>query len=133
MAQETSDVPQSPSDGPGRRRTLPRWARDPGPLAAGAVLLLCAPVLPGLSRLVVLPALLLAPGYALLRLLGQAADRRSIAIAVPASLVLVILASLVLDVSGIALGPLSLGLILGAVTAVLLAGSYARQLVGERR
>ena len=50
-----------------------RVARNPGLLAfVGAVLLMCAPVLPGLSRLVVLPALLLAPGYALLRLLGQA-------------------------------------------------------------
>ena len=118
---------------------LPDWrsrlraARGPGLLAAGAVLLMCAPVFPGLSRLVVLPALLLAPGYALLRLLGQAADGRSIAVAVPVSLVLVIIASLFLDVSGIPLGPRSLGFLLGAVTAVFLAASYARQLaVGAR-
>jgi O-antigen/teichoic acid export membrane protein len=104
-------------------------ARDPGLLAvAGAVLLMCAPVLPGLSRLVVLPALLLAPGYALLRLLGKATGTRSISVAVPVSLVLAVCASLVLDVSGIRLGPLSLGLLLGAVTALLLAGSYRRQL-----
>jgi len=99
---------------------------DRGLLATGAVLLMCAPVFPGLSRLVVLPALLLAPGYALLHLLGQAPDKRSITVAVPASLVLVIMASLLLDVSGIPLGPLSLGLLLGAVTAVFLVGSYAR-------
>lgn len=137
MPQEINDVPQGPSDGPERPRTRMRSARDPGLLAAGAVLLMCAPVLPGLSRLVVMPALLLAPGYALLRLLGQAADRRSIAIAVPASLVLVILASLILDVTGVPLGPRSLGLMLGAVTAVFLAGSYAHRVVaalpGRRR
>ena len=109
-------------------------ARDPGLLACvGAVLLMCAPVLPGLSRLVVLPALLLAPGYALLRLLGQATGTRSISVAVPVSLVLAICASLVLDVSGIRLGPLSLGLLLGAVTALFLAGSYCRQLVAGPR
>lgn len=108
-------------------RSRLRAAGDRGLLATGAVLLMCAPVFPGLSRLVVLPALLLAPGYALLHLLGQAPDRRSIAVAVPVSLVLVIFASLFLDVSGIPLGPLSLGLLLGAVTAVFLAGSYARQ------
>jgi O-antigen/teichoic acid export membrane protein len=102
-------------------------SRDPGLLAgAGAVLLMFAPVLPGLSRLVVLPALLLAPGYAFLRLLGQAAGMRSISVAVPVSLVLAVCASLVLDVSGIRLDPASLGLLLGAVTAVLLAGSYRR-------
>ena len=103
-------------------------ARDPGLLAfVGAILLICAPALPGLSRLVVLPALLLAPGYALLRLLGQAAGPRSISIAVPVSLVLAICASLVLNVIGVRLGPLSLGFVLGAVTAVLLAGSYYRR------
>jgi hypothetical protein len=111
-------------------RTRLQGARDPGLLAVvGAVLLLCAPVLPGLSRLVVLPALLLAPGYAFLRLLGQATGMRSISVAVPVSLVLAICASLVLYASGIRLGPLSLGLLLGAVTALLLASSYGRQLV----
>ena len=108
-------------------------ARDPRLLAvAGAVLLMFAPVLPGLSRLVVLPALLLAPGYAFLRLLGQATGMRSISVAVPVSLVLAVCASLVLDASGIRLGPASLGLLLGAVTAVLLAGSYRRRLGGGR-
>ena len=53
---------------------------------------------------------------------------RSISVAVPVSLVLVICASLVLDVSGIRLSPLSLGLLLGVVTALFLAGSYGRQL-----
>ena len=114
-----------------------RSAREPGLLAAGAVLLVCAPLLPGLSRIVVLPALLLAPGYALLRLMVQATDRRSVAIAVPASLVLVIVASLILDVTGVPLGPRSLGLMLGAVTGVFLASSYARRMVavllGRRR
>jgi O-antigen/teichoic acid export membrane protein len=106
-----------------------RVARDPGLLAvAGAVLLMFAPVLPGPSRLVVLPALLLAPGYAFLRLLGQAAGMRSISVAVPASLVLAVCASLVLDVSRIRIGPASLGLVLGVVTALFLAGSYRRQL-----
>jgi hypothetical protein len=103
--------------------------RDPGLLlaAVGAVLLISAPLLPGLSRLVVLPALLLAPGYALLRLLGQATGIRSISVAVPVSLVLAVCASLVLDVCGIRLGPLSLGLLLGAVTALFVACSYRRQ------
>jgi O-antigen/teichoic acid export membrane protein len=111
-------------------RTRLQVARDPGFLAGvGAVLLMCAPVLPGLSRLVVLPAVLLAPGYALLRVLGQAAGMRSISVAVPVSLVLAVCASLVLYVSGIRLGPLSLGLLLGAVTALLVVGSYGRQLV----
>jgi hypothetical protein len=111
-------------------RTHLQMARDPGILTgAGAVLLMCAPVLPGFSRLAVLPALLLAPGYALLRLLGQATGTRSISVVVPVSLVLVICASLVLDVSGIRLSPVSLGLLLGVTTALLLAGSYGRQLV----
>ena len=110
-----------------------RVARDRGFLLAGlgAVLLMCAPVLPGLSRLVVLPALLLAPGYAFLRLLGQAAGMRSVSVAVPVSLVLAICAALLRDVSGIRLGPLSLGLLLGAVTALFLAGSYGRQRVAD--
>jgi hypothetical protein len=93
---------------------------------------MCAPVLPGLSRLVVLPALLLAPGYAFLRLLGQASDARSSSVAIPVSLVLVAIASLVLDVSGIRLGPASLGLTLGAVTAVFLVASYGRKQRGGR-
>lgn len=108
-------------------RSRLRATGDRGLMAAGAVVLMCAPVLPGLSRLVVLPALLLAPGFALLHLLGQPSARRSIAAAVPVSLVLVIIASLFLDVSGIPLGPVSLGLLLGALTAVFLVGSYARQ------
>jgi transposase InsO family protein len=41
--------------------------------------------------------------------------------------------SLVLDVSGIRLGPLSLGVLLGAVTALFLAGSYGRQLIADHR
>ena len=111
-----------------------RATRDPGLLAfVGAVLLPCAPLLPGLSRLVILPALLLAPGYALLRLLEQATGPRSMSVAVPLSLVLAIGASLVLNVSGIRLGPASLGLLLGAVTALLLAGSYGRQRRDGRR
>lgn len=93
---------------------------------------MCAPVFPGLSRLVVLPALLLAPGYALLRLLGHAAGPRSISVAVPVSLVLVVCAALILDVSGIRLGPLSVGSLLGGLTALLLAGSYGRQLIASR-
>lgn len=120
------------TDVPRGWRTRLQAARDPGFLAvAGAVLLLCAPALPGLSRLVVLPALLLAPGYALLRLLGQATGMRSISVAVPVSLALIVCAALVLDVSGVRLGPLSLGLLLGALTALLLAGSYGRQLVAS--
>ncbi len=115
-------------------RTSLRVAGTPGLLAfVGAALLICAPVLPGLSRLVVLPALLLAPGYALLRLFGQATGQRSISLAVPVSLVLVVCASLVLDVSGNRLGPHSLGLLLGAVTALCLAGSYGRQLAADAR
>jgi hypothetical protein len=116
-----------------------QMARDPGLLrdprllaGVGAVLLMCAPVLPGLSRLVVLPALLLAPGYAFLRLLGQPTGVRSIAIVVPVSLVLAVCASLVIDVSGMVLRPFSLGLLLGAVTALFLAGSYGRQLLADQ-
>src|SRR5215470_5435935 len=109
-------------DAPQGWRTWLRVARNPGFLAfGGAVLLVCAPVFPGLSRLIVLPALLLAPGYALLRLLGRAAGTRTISVAVPVSLVLAICASMLLDVSGVRLGPLSLGLLLGAITALFLA------------
>jgi transposase InsO family protein len=115
-----------------RLRTGSQVARDPGLLAiGGAVLLICAPVFPGLSRLVVLPALLLAPGYALLRLLGRATGTRSISLAVPVSLVLAICASLVLNASGVGLGPLSLGLLLGAITALFLAGSYGRRVIAD--
>jgi hypothetical protein len=131
VPQEISDMPQSLSDGPERRRTGLHAARGQGLMAVGAVLLMCAPVLPGLWRLVVLPALLLAPGYALLRLLRQPSGRQSIAIAVPASIVLIIIASLILDVSGVPLGPVWLGLMLGGMTAVFLAGSYALQLVAS--
>jgi hypothetical protein len=116
------------------RRQRLHVARDPGLLAfVGAALLICAPALPGLSRIVVLPALLLAPGYALLRLLGQAARPRSIPVAVPVSLVLAICASLILYIAGIRLSPLPLGLFLGAITALLLAGSYGRLLASGRR
>jgi hypothetical protein len=116
------------------QRTRVHAARDPGLLAfVGAFLLICAPLIPGLSRLVVLPALLLAPGYALLRLLGQATGRRSISLAVPVSLVLVVCASLILDASGVRLGPLSLGLLLGGATALLLTCSYCRELAAEPR
>jgi transposase InsO family protein len=115
-------------------RTRLHVAGGPGLLAlVGAVLLICAPALPGLSRLIVLPALLLAPGYALLRLLGQATGPRSISVAVPVSLVLAVCVSLVLDVSGVRLGPLSLGSLLGVVTVLFLAGSYGRQLIADPR
>jgi hypothetical protein len=112
--------------------------RDPRLLAAaGAALLMFAPVLPGLSRVVVLPALLLAPGYALLRLLRQPAGVRSMAVTVAVSLVLAICASLALDVIHIRLSPVSLGLLLGGLTALFLAGSYSREQVvgplGQRR
>jgi hypothetical protein len=127
-----SDMAQNLSDGPERRRTLLQTAQDPGLLALGAVLLMCAPVFPGLWRLVVLPALLLAPGYALLRLLRQPSGRPSIAIAVTASIVLVIIMSLILNAGGVPLGPVSLGLTLGGVTAAFLAGSYARERIASQ-
>lgn len=118
----------------GERRARLHAARNPGVLAfAGAILLICAPVLPGLSRLVVLPALLLAPGYALLRLLGQATGPRSMSVAVPVSLVLAVCASLLLHVSGVRLGPLSLGSLLGGVTVLLLTCSYGHQLLAGPR
>ena len=129
MPQEISDIPPGLSDGPAPRRTRLQATRDTEFLAVGAVLLMCAPLFPGLSRIVVLPALLLAPGYALLRLLGQAAGLRSIPTAVPVSLALTVCASLFLDASGIRLDPLSLGELLGTVTVLLLAGSYGRRLV----
>ncbi len=110
-----------------------RTAGDPGLLALGAVLLVCAPVLPGISRLLVLPALLLSPGYAFMRLLGREVEWRSIGIAVSVSIMLVIFASLALYVSGVRLERLSLGPVLGAVTALCLAGSYSRQLLAGRR
>lgn len=106
------------------------WAaRDPGLLILGAVLLVCAPALPGPARVIVLPALLLAPGYAFLRLLRLPADWQAISVAVPASIVLIICAGLILDVSGIKLDPVSLGFVLGAVTALFLAGAYSSQLL----
>lgn len=103
-------------------------AGDPGLLALGAVLLICSPILPGLLRLAVLPALLLSPGYAFMRLLGRDVEWRSVGIAVPVSIMLVILCSLALYVSGVRLDRLSLGPVLGAVTALFLAGSYSRQM-----
>ena len=125
MRQRTSDIPEE-------RLTLLQAAREPVLIGAGAVLLICAPLLPGLSRVVVLPALLLAPGFAFLRLLGQARYRQSISVAVPVSIVLIICAALLLDVSGIKLDPTSLGSLLGAVTAISLAGSYVRYLVDPK-
>ena len=109
-------------------------AQDPGlaGAGAGAVLLMLAPVLPGFARLVVLPALLLAPGVCVARLLrarrgharvhpdGGAGIARG---AGPSS------SSLVLDVIRIGLSPVSLGLLLGVITALFLAGSYGRQLL----
>jgi hypothetical protein len=58
---------------------------------------------------------------------------RSISVLVPVSLVLIICASLVLDVTHIGLNPVSLGLLLGVITALCLAGSYGRQLVAGPR
>ena len=104
------------------------WAaRDLGLLALGAILLFLCPAVPGLSRIVVLPALLLAPGFAFLRLLGQRPGWRSISVAVPASIALIVCAVLLLDVSGLRLDPLSLGLTLGSFTVLFLVGSYARR------
>lgn len=128
----TIAMSQEPDDGSEKTSTRSHAAGDPVLLAAGAVLLMGAAVLPGLSRLIVLPALLLAPGYALLRLLGQAAGQRPISVAMPVSLVLIIIASLALYGSGIGLGPTSLGLVLGSVTALSLAVSYGRELAARR-
>jgi hypothetical protein len=103
-------------------------------LIAGALLLLCAPVLPSPARIIVLPALLLAPGYSLLRLIGHGAgDLPGISLAIPFSLVVVICVSLLLDVAGIRLGASSLGPALGALTALLLASSYGRRALPPRR
>lgn len=102
--------------------------RDPGIAAAGVVLLMCGPALPGLSRIVVLPALLIAPGYAFLRLIGEDRDWRSASLTVPVSLVLIAFAVLLLDVAGIRLDPPSLGSVIGSVTALFMAGSYGRRL-----
>lgn len=115
-----------------RKRVLPQWV-SPWLIALGAALLMCASVLPGRSRLLVLPALLLAPGYAFLAALGRDAEIRTASLAVPVSLALVICASLALDVSGIRLDALSLGSLLGAATALLLAGAYGRELISARR
>lgn len=129
VSQNLSAVPRQRGVLPPEQRSRLRAARDPALVAIGAVLLMCAAVFPGLWRLVVLPALLLAPGYALLCLLGQTAYTRSVSVVVPVSLVLAVCASLVLAASGIRLGPLSLGSLLGAATALFLAGSCGRQLV----
>ena len=128
----TLDVPPELEGGSPEVLARRRGAVDHLLVAAGAVLLMCAAVLPGFARLILLPALLLAPGYALLSLLGQSAGRRPVSMAVPVSLVLIITASLVLYVSGIRLGPASLGLSLGAVTALFLAGFCGRQLIDHR-
>jgi hypothetical protein len=112
----------------GRRDLLERML-VPALVALGAVLLVCSHFLPGLWRIVVLPALLLAPGFALLRMLGQVTDWHSVTIAVPVSIVLVICASLVLDVCGIRLSSTSLGLLLGAATALFLGASSLRYMV----
>lgn len=105
------------------------WAaRDPGLLVLGAILLFLSPALPGLTRIVVLPALLLAPGFAFLRVLGQRPDWRSVSVAVPASIVVIICAVLLLDVSNVRLEPVSLGFTLGSFTALCVAVPYARQL-----
>lgn len=120
------------SDMTGGWRIRLQRAGEPGLLVLGAVLLICAPVLPGLSRLVLLPALLLSPGYAFMRLLGREVEWRAISIAAPVSAMLVICTSLALYVSGIRLERLSLGPVLGAITALFLAGSYRRELLAAR-
>lgn len=116
-------------NGPGGPRTRLEALLAPGLVALGAVVLMCAPLFPGHWRLVVLPAVLLAPGHALLRLLGQPTGWPSISIAAPVSIVLVICASLIIDVSGIRLSSSSLGLLLGAGTALFLGASYWRHVV----
>ena len=57
-----TDVLQGPGEATQGRRTRLQVTSAPGLLPDGAVLLMCAPVLPGLSRLVVLPTLPLARG-----------------------------------------------------------------------
>lgn len=121
-------MPPRPSEVTEEPHSRAHAVGEPVLLGAGAVLLICAPLLPGLSRVVVLPALLLAPGFAFLRLLGQARYRRSISIAVPVSIVLIVCSALVLDVSGFRLDATSLGALLGALSALCLAGSYGREL-----
>ena len=118
---------------PGRRRDRLGQLLVPALVLLGAALLMCSHFLPGLWRVVVLPALLLAPGFALLRLLGQVTDWHSVTIAIPVSIVLVICASLILDVCGIRLSSTSLGLLLGAATALFLGASYVRYMVTGRR
>jgi hypothetical protein len=113
-------------------RTRLQLALDPGLLALGAVLLMCAPVFPGLSRLVVLPALLLAPGNAFLRLLGHTADSRVITLGVPVSIVLIVCSAMILNATHVRLGPVSLGLMLGVLTALFLAGAYGREMLADR-
>lgn len=115
-----------------QKRGRPQWV-SPWLIAIGAAILMCASALPGLSRLVVLPALLLAPGYAFLAALGRDAEIRAASLAVPVSLALVMCAALALDVSGIRLDALSLGSLLGAATALFLAGAYGRELISARR
>ena len=94
-----------------KRREIRDPARLPAPQCTSRV-----------PRLLVLPALLLAP-VALLRLLRQATAcdlsplRCRYRSCSPSA------ASLVLDVGGIPPSPLSLGLLLGAITALFLAGS----------
>ena len=99
-------------------------AKESWLLVGGGVLLILAAVLPGISRVVVLPALLLVPGYSLLQLFGRPPSMRGLSIAVPVSLVLAICASLLLDVVGVRLDAVSLGSTLGAASTFFVAGSY---------
>lgn len=107
----------------GQRQTT-LGARGAGLLVGGAVLLMLAGAFPGISRIVVLPALLLVPGYSLLLLLGRPASMRGLSTAVPVSLVLAVCASLLLDVVGLRLDAVSLGSVLGSASALFVAGSY---------
>lgn len=113
-------------------RQTPR-ARDSWLLIGGGVLLTVAGVLPHGARIVVLPALLLVPGYALLLLLGRPPSWRGLSIAVPVSLVMAMCASLLLDVLGIRLDAVSLGSTLGAGTLLFVAGAYALEASSARR
>jgi uncharacterized membrane protein YhhN len=82
---------------------------------------------------VIIPALLLAPGYAFLRLLGRDVEWRAISMAAPVSVAIIICVAMALNAGSVRLDRVSLGPVLGAVTALCLSASYARQLIVARR
>lgn len=104
---------------PNRRSHRPRVNRAIVALACAA-LLLAAPAIPIPERLIVLPALLFGPGWALIQTLDVTVRMsRSWSLIVSMSLVVTVLATVVLNWLGSKLDTTSLGITLGVFTAAL--------------